>query len=136
MTGKSFIDTNVLVWSVDKSDVMKHRRASSIVRSNEIHVISTQVMMEYYTTCVRKLGADAVDVRNQLQTLVRLEIVSATPELVLEAADLSLSHKISFWDAAIVAAAKRARCATLLTEDLNHGQVIGGVRVHNPFLED
>ena len=58
------------------------------------------------------------------------------PRLLIQARDVENRYRISWWDSLIVAAAQLQDCATLLTEDLQHGQVIEGVRVVNPFLED
>ena len=57
-----------------------------------------------------------------------------TPESVLRASEIQERNRLSFWDALIVAAASNAGAVMLYTEDLNHGQVMEGVRIHNPFL--
>jgi predicted nucleic acid-binding protein len=48
---------------------------------------------------------------------------------------ISKRYGFSIWEGLIVAAANQARCSTLLTEDLQHGQIIEGLRIENPFLE-
>lgn len=64
-----------------------------------------------------------------------LEVVRIDLEDVMGAIDCSILNRISFWDALIVTAAGKANCETLWTEDLNHGQIIQGVRIENPFLK-
>ena len=65
--------------------------------------------------------------------LAKLDVVSVDVQLVLAAVDTSRTAKISLWDALIIEAASRAGCERVLSEDLNAGQVIRGVRIENPF---
>jgi predicted nucleic acid-binding protein len=62
------------------------------------------------------------------------EVVQVDPSLIQIASNIQEMVRLSFWDSLIVAAAQRANASVLLSEDLNHGQVIGGVRIHNPLL--
>ena len=136
MNGKTFIDTNVLVYSVDRHSPEKQRRAREILRTIEREgggVISTQVVQEFYVTATRKLGIDPFEAKGLLEPLSALEIVTADIALIKEAVDCSILNRISFWDALIVISAEKARCARLLTEDMNAGQTIRGVRIENPF---
>ena len=61
------------------------------------------------------------------------EVVQVTTERILRAVDSSAFHQLSFWDSLIISTAEAARCETLLTEDMNDGQIIEGVRIVNPF---
>ena len=61
------------------------------------------------------------------------EVVQVTTERILRAVDISAFHRLSFWDSLIISTAEAARCETLLTEDMNDGQIIEGVRIVNPF---
>jgi len=134
--GKVFLDTNLLVYTLDQHD--PHRRAvarkllADLVE-NRLGVISTQVLQEFYVTATRKLGVAPLDAKSLVHSLLHLEVVSITPELVEQAVDCSILNRLSFWDALVVAAAESARCALLLTEDMNAGQVIRGVEIENPF---
>ena len=96
-------------------------------------VISTQVLQEFYVAATAKLGADPLLVKDILRSLERLETVVVSPMLIKEAIDCSLINRLSFWDALIVVTAESAHCEILWTEDLNHGQVIRGVRIENPL---
>jgi predicted nucleic acid-binding protein len=73
--------------------------------------------------------------RRKIELIARLDVVPVQLDLVLGAIDLHRLHSISFWDALIVRCASAAGCTRLLTEDLQHGQLIDGVRVENPFRE-
>jgi len=136
MTSKVFIDTNILVYAMDTFDKAKQKRCRDLLRGVEGNlrgVVSTQVLQEFYVTATRKLGTDPLLVKDLLHAFERFEIVIVSPEIIMEAIDSSILNRLSFWDALIVAAAESARCERIWTEDLNHGQIIRGVRVENPF---
>jgi len=90
-------------------------------------------MQEFFVVATRKLGVDPLKAKSILQTLENFEVVAVSPALIYEAIDCSSVYQISFWDALVLVCAESARCAQVLSEDLNHGQVIRGVKVHNPF---
>lgn len=133
---KIFIDTNILVYCMDGSDPEKKERCRMLLKSlsNDLRgVISTQVMQEFYVTATKKLGADALLVKDILHYFEQFETVIITPQIIKDAIDCSIINRISFWDSLIVTAAESARCEELWTEDLNYGQVIRGVRIENPL---
>jgi predicted nucleic acid-binding protein len=132
-----FVDTNVVAYADDADAGGKQRLAQKLLRRlilSSSAVISTQVLQEFFVIATRKLGVPADVARRKVELLAQLEVVVVRPELVLGAIDLHRLHAISFWDALIIRCASTAGCTRLLTEDLNHGQVIDGVRVENPFL--
>jgi predicted nucleic acid-binding protein len=96
-------------------------------------VISTQVLQETWVVSVRKLGLDPLDAKEIIHGFRRFETVMVDPDMIEEAVDIHSVNGVSFWDALILAAAERASCATLLTEDMADGQVVRGVRITNPF---
>lgn len=133
---KVFIDTNILVYSLDKADPNKQKISRALIKSlatDNRGVISTQVLQEFYVAATSKLGADPFIIKEIIRSLERLEVVVITPSLIKEAIDCSLINRLSFWDALIVVAAESAKCELLWTEDLNHGQVIRSVRIENPL---
>ena len=103
----------------------------------ESGVISTQILQEFYITVTRKVKeplkpADAREiVRNYLAWPVQVN----DPEMTIQASEIEEKNGISFWDALIVAAALRLKAKRILTEDLNHGQVIEGIVIENPLLK-
>jgi predicted nucleic acid-binding protein len=134
---KVFLDTNILVYSLDQSDAAKRRKCRALIKGltpEHTGVISTQVLQEFYVAATSKLGADPLLVKDILRSLERFETVVVSPALIKEAIDCAIINRLSFWDALIVVAAESAHCETLWTEDLNHGQVIRGVRVENPLM--
>ncbi len=133
---KVFLDTNVLLYSLDGHDPEKQNRAREIVRQVvELHkpVISTQVLQELYVAGTVKLRADPLLAKSILHSFENMEIVRVDPGLIHEAIDVSILNRLSFWDALVVVAAESARCELLYSEDLNPGQVIRGVTIRNPF---
>ncbi|MDD2277245.1 MAG: PIN domain-containing protein [Smithellaceae bacterium] len=140
MRDRSFVDTNILVYAHDLSAKARHDMAFSVVErlwEEESGVISTQVLQEFYITVTRKVKeplkpADAREiVRNYLAWPVQVN----DPEMTIQASEIEEKNGISFWDALIVAAALRLKAKRILTEDLNHGQVIEGIVIENPLLK-
>lgn len=137
MMSKIFIDTNILVYAMDMHDIEKQlvcRRRLKSLTQNIMGVLSTQVLQEFYVTATKKLGADPLAVKEILISLDRFEIVVNTPQIINEAIDCGIINRLSFWDALIVVSAENAKCDIILTEDLNHGQIIRGTKIENPFL--
>ncbi|MBP7480617.1 MAG: PIN domain-containing protein [Spirochaetaceae bacterium] len=134
---KIFIDTNIWVYSLDSKDQEKRNHARQILRKIvDAHqpVLSTQVIQEFYVVATAKLGADLLGVKNIIHNFHNMEIVNIDLELVEEASDISILSKLSFWDSLIIAAAEKAKCEYIFSEDLNSGQTYRGVKVLNPFL--
>lgn len=137
MMSKIFIDTNILVYSMDRHAPEKRENCRSLLKKvvrEFTGVISTQVMQEFYVAGTQKLKAYPLTVKDILHAMQRFEVVIITPEIIKEAIDCSIIARISFWDALIVTAAENARCEKLWSEDLNNGQIIRGVRIENPLL--
>lgn len=132
-----FIDTNVLIYAIDADEPAKREIAAALL-SEHAHslVLSAQVLGEYYSAATRKLGARPADARRAIETLALLPTVAIDASLVASAVAIATGSQLSYWDAQIVAAAATASCECVLTEDLNDGQVIAGVRIRNPFAGD
>jgi predicted nucleic acid-binding protein len=134
--GKVFLDTNVLVYAQDIDAPHKRERSRQLlaeVAASGRGVISTQVLQEYYVTATRKMGVAPLAAKSVVQSFRLFEVVQLSPDLIEQAIDRSVLSQLSFWDALIVAASVASECTTIYSEDLNAGQVIGGVKVVNPF---
>jgi predicted nucleic acid-binding protein len=137
--GKSFIDTNVIVYANDAADADKQGRAVEVVRElleSGGGVISTQVLMEYAAVATHKLGQSRAAVSRQIVNLERMEVVPVGAELIREGLEMAESHTLSSWDGVIIAAAAAAQCTEIISEGFSHGTRLAGVRVRNPFLQD
>ncbi|MGE5115172.1 MAG: PIN domain-containing protein [Betaproteobacteria bacterium] len=139
MSGADFLDTNVFVYLVDEASPAKQAIARQLVRDAHAHhsgVISFQVVQESLQVITRKFKvvarrSDAADFLRDV--LVPLWQVMPSPALYEKALGLQERHEFSFYDSLIVAAALEAGCRRLLSEDLQHGQRIEGLRIENPF---
>lgn len=133
----AFVDTNVFVYAVDVDEAKK--RSTAIALLDELSgriAISAQVLNEYYVTVTRKLARpqSTGQAERAVRSMAGLPVVDIDRDVVLAAVSLSRSAQVSLWDAAIIAAAHRAGCSRLYSEDLNAGQVFDGVTVINPFV--
>ncbi len=134
-----FLDTNVLLYSVGTDPSEAHQRAVSLDLLTETHnALSVQVLQEFYVQATRVTRRDALthpQAVNLIHSWLRFPVLDVTKALLLRALELKKDHQLSYWHGAIVAAAQALQCRFLYTEDLNHGQVFGGVEVVNPFRE-
>jgi len=136
---KIFMDTNLLVYTLDNKDIKKKNAARKIVKEVvESHqpVISTQVIKEFYVVGTKKLNVEPLIVKNIIHNFHNMEIVSIDLDLIEQAIDISVVSQLSFWDSLIIAAAEKARCEYVYSEDLNAGQIYRGVTLVNPFQEE
>lgn len=136
MIAKCFADTNVFLYagSKDPADAAKKAVARHLLASEDIG-ISAQVLHEFIAAAVSKkrLGIELVEVKSTIAALQAFPIIPITSGLVMRALEVKTRYEISYWDAAIIAAAQELRCGVIYSEDLNDGQDYGGVVVRNPF---
>ena len=133
-----FLDTNIIVYAYDKHEPQKMEIARQILRQGMLEqnvILSPQVLGEFFVVVTKRIkeplaSAAALEI---IETLDILSSIDIDHLLVVQAITYHLQYRISYWDALIVAAAKRSRCNTLLTEDLKDGEIYKGVKVHNPF---
>lgn len=136
----TFVDTNVLVYAYDRSDVRKQAIAQSILDGlwdDRTGRLSTQILQELYVvvTSRQKLAMSPADARGLVAAYAEWPIVVIEPSLILTASRLAESRQLSFWDALVIEAARVAGADRLVTEDLQDGQDFDGVRVEDPFTE-
>ncbi len=133
-----FVDTNVLLYAHDTSAGVRHHIARQRVAdlwASGTGALSTQVLQELYVNLTRKLPRPLrrSDARQLVADYATWNVVTIGPADVLDAVDLEGRHRLSFWDSLIVRAAVSSGAATLLTEDVQHGRTIAGLRIENPF---
>jgi predicted nucleic acid-binding protein len=133
---KAFIDTNVLFYAVDGRDPAKQEQAVTLLarlaKSGEGHV-SVQVVNEFAVNLIKKLGLSPPDAARFCRGLRDFALVPTDHGTVDRALRLMDETSISYWDAAVVAAAEAVECRLLYSEDLNSGQSIAGIKIVNPF---
>ena len=135
MNGKSFIDTNVLIYAFSE-DAAKAAVAEAILAAGGS--ISVQVLNEFTNVSRRKLKLDWLEVEERL-SVVKALVSEAAPVTVAvheKAIEIARDHNFSVYDALIVASALSMGCARLLTEDMQHGRSIEGLVIENPFASN
>ncbi len=138
MSGRVFVDTNILVYCRDASETKKQPRAAACVEKlwrEQCGRISTQVLNEYYVTVTRKLdpGMSPKMAWKDVYALMAWEPAPIDSSLLQRARDVEIRFSISWWDALIIAAAVATECKIIYSEDLSEGQVYAGVKVENPL---
>jgi len=134
----TFVDTNILVYAHDSDAGPRHEVASELVRQlwdARDGVLSTQVLQEFYVTVTRKIPKpiSRKDARDLVHTYTAWRVIGVEPADVVAASDYEERFRLSFWDALIVMSALKANVDHLISEDLQAGQRIGGLRITNPF---
>lgn len=139
MTGLVFVDTNILLYSVDSRDAVKHMRAREWLESlwrTRSGRTSTQVLSEFFVNATQRLEPGLTpDEAWQLVSGLRAWRPQAIDFDTLELGrQLQVRYRLSWWDSLVVAAARLQGCSNLLTEDLQHGSRLAGVSVTDPFI--
>ena len=139
MADKFFVETNILIYAHDRSAGIKHQRARHAIErlwTTGQGVLSTQILQELCVKFRCKLARPlpGEEVRRLIQDYLSWEIVANSPEAVLQALEIEVRYKISFWDAMVLQAAEQSGTAILYSEDLAAGQSYGPVQVMNPLL--
>jgi predicted nucleic acid-binding protein len=139
MTAKVFLDANILLYACSNApdDRQKQHLAQQLILSAPF-ALSAQVLQEFIANALRKkaLGISEANIDATLEMATQVRVLPITQELIMSAVILRRRLHVSHWDSTILAAALELRCHTLYSEDLNHGQDYGGVRVINPFRSE
>jgi len=137
---RCFVDTNILVYANDSAHPAKQEKARQLVSrliASGQGCISSQVLAEFWVTVTRKLSPTVPEelARHQIVLFDAFFIQSIDQGVFLDALKIQQQYSLSFWDSQILAAALRARCTTLYSEDMQSGATYNGVRVVNPFKD-
>jgi predicted nucleic acid-binding protein len=137
MNGKTFIDTNVLIYAHDIDAGRKRQAAEEILRelwSERSGVLSVQVLQEFYVNATRKIPTPLS--KNLARSVVGAYgawCVDTSPDEISYAFQIEDEARIGFWDALIVSLAVKCGAIRILSEDLNAGQRIAAIPIENPF---
>lgn len=140
MSDRFFLDTNIFVYSFDRSSAAKAQTATELIRealTTQKGIVSYQVVQEFFNVALRRFlqPMQAADAEQYLGTVFRpLLGVHSSQALYAEALRLHSQSGLSWYDSLIVSSAVQAECRLLFTEDLQHGQRFGNLQVRNPFL--
>lgn len=132
-----FADTNVLLYAVSTAseERAKAEIARELLRSTDL-AVSTQVLQEFYVQATRSTRPDPMghaDAVALIDAFARFPVAGITLPVVRAALETKDRFQLSYWDSAILEAARTLGCDVVLSEDLDHGTDYGGVRVENPF---
>jgi len=135
-----FVDTNVLLYAASTAtdEREKARRARDVLDSEDLG-LSVQVLQEFYvqaTRATRPARLSHGQAAGLVEAFLRFPVQPMTVDVMRAAYETANRFSVSYWDAAVIEAARALGCATLLSEDLGHGIDYGGVRVENPFRTD
>lgn len=139
MSAKAFLDTNILVYSFDRSESRKREIARKLVSEaleNGSGIISYQVVQEFLNVATRKfvIPLSSADAQRYLEVVLEpLCEVYASPELFHQAIEIAEAWRLAFYDSLIVAASLQSECSVLYSEDLQDGLKVRGLTVRNPF---
>ena len=140
MNVRFFLDTNIFVYSFDENAPKKSDRASELIRQavrSRNGIVSYQVVQEFLNVALRRFThpMTAAEAQQYLATTLRpLMAVNSSAALYVETLRLASSYSLSWYDSVVVAAAIEGGAHVLYTEDLQHGQEFGTLRIENPFL--
>jgi predicted nucleic acid-binding protein len=134
MPDKVFIDTNILIYSLSADDDRGAKARQTLLSSTEA-VVSSQVISEFISTCLKKNILSLDDAAQAANDFMRaLHFTPVHESTINRALRLVKKYKFSYWDSLIAASALENNCSVLVTEDMQHGQVINNrLRIVNPF---
>ena len=121
---------------LNKDDTAKQKACSDYLVELEEKatiVISTQVVKEVSAVLLRKFNYPIPELKALISFLEKFEVVETPVSSIRSGIDIMESHQLSFWDSLICAAAASANCSAIVTEDMNHGQEILGMKIQSPF---
>jgi predicted nucleic acid-binding protein len=138
MIERIFVDSNIWVYLFASDDINKNTISRSFISENSLNnnmmVISYQVLNEVAAVLKIKKKLSEENIRFVIETMSNLCFVQDfTKGILLKASVLRDEHHVSFWDSLIVATALESGCNRLLTEDMQHGQTVHGLKIHNIF---
>jgi predicted nucleic acid-binding protein len=135
-----FVDTNVLLYAIsgDPEEAVKAGRANALLAERDLG-LSVQVLQEFYVQATRASRPDAISHRDAVELIEafqRFKVAPVTGDVLRAALAICDRFRISYWDAAILEAARSLGCEVVLSEDLSDTVDYAGVRVENPFRDD
>jgi len=136
MTDRIFVDTNIFIYLFSKSDEEKRGKCREFFNKADINaqfVVSIQVINEFTAVMLQKFKIPTDEVKSIIDVMSSFELVEIDLSLIKSALDIKNRNQLSYWDSLIVSAAKSAHCNSILTEDLNSGQIIEEMEVLNPM---
>src|SRR5436190_20489193 len=137
MTEPPFFDTNILLYSISRDAAEAEKRERAVVLlDGEDGALSVQVLQEFYVQATRPTRTQPLshDIATGLiRRWSRFRVQEINLSILSAALEIRAAHHFSYWDSAIIAAARALGCRELYTEDISHGREVEGVLIINPF---
>jgi predicted nucleic acid-binding protein len=139
MADRIFLDTNIIVYTLDNENSIKQLKAKELLDQfyiNQNYAISTQVVQEFCNVALKKIIPQIPEkmISEFISTFPTDQVAIININTVLKALSVREQYKYSFWDSLIIATAIQSQCNILYSEDLNTGQVIENCSIVNPFI--
>jgi predicted nucleic acid-binding protein len=137
MTPAHFLDTNILLYSISRhpAEASKRERAIALLEQDD-GALSVQVLQEFYVQATRSTRPDPLPhdiAAGLITTWTRFRVQEITLPILTGALEIKAAHGFSYWDSAIIAAARALGCRQLYTDDMAHGREVEGITLINPF---
>jgi len=137
MSPRRFFDTNILLYSISRDPAEAAKRLCAVeLLEDDGAALSVQVLQEFYVQATRQTRTDPIPHEiavGLINSWTRFTIQEMSLPIVMGALEIKAARGFSYWDSAIIAAARALGCRELLSEDLSHGQIVDGVEIINPF---
>jgi predicted nucleic acid-binding protein len=138
MSTRHFLDTNILLYSISGApeEMTKRERAIALLDEDD-GALSVQVLQEFYVQATRSTRPDPLPhdiAAGLIGTWMRFAVQEITVAVFKHALTIKAAHRFSYWDSAIIAAARALGCREIYSEDMAHGREVEGVTIINPFL--
>jgi predicted nucleic acid-binding protein len=132
-----FLDTNILLYSISRNpaDMLKRERAIALLARDD-GALSVQVLQEFYVQATRATRPRPLSHEiavGLLTAWTRFKVQEITLSILNSALEIRAAHRFSYWDSAIIAAARALGCRELYSEDMSHGREVEGITIINPF---
>jgi predicted nucleic acid-binding protein len=132
-----FLDTNILLYSVGRNpaDAVKRERAIALLDRDD-GALSIQVLQEFYVHATRPTRPHPMtheSAAGLVSAWTRFKVQEITLSILTGALEIKAAHGFSYWDSAIIAAARALGCRILYSEDMSHGREVEGITIVNPF---
>jgi predicted nucleic acid-binding protein len=137
VNGPPFFDTNILLYSIsrDPTEAAKRDRAIALLDADD-GALSVQVLQEFYVQATRPSRADAIphDIAvGLIESWMRFKVQEITLPVLRGALEIKAAYGFSYWDSAVIAAARALGCCELYTADMSHGRIVEGITIVDPF---
>ncbi|MEO5348116.1 MAG: PIN domain-containing protein [Magnetococcus sp. YQC-3] len=137
MTVMRFLDTNILLYSISRAVAESRKREIAVaLLDQDGWTLSVQVLQEFYVQATRASRPDSIPhdiAAGLIRTWLRFRIQETTVAVLRGALEITAAHGFSYWDSAIIAAARASGCREIYSEDLSHGREVEGILIIDPF---